>query len=826
MRLACSLVALLCATNALAQEALPACDPAATPLLLTEVAVSPDGAEFVEVFNPGAQPVRLDGVYLTDATFARGGERYPHIVTGKGAGGGSYGDFHAIFPPGAILGAQEAATIAIDGSRSFRDRYGVLPTYELLEDDPAPDTVPDMRPARVGSISIFGDTDLEDGGEVLVLYCWDGLSDRVADLDYVLWGDTHEAVSKTETALDGPDGDAKPTPYAPDVPEEAQLLLAERPHEVGASWQRGDPSEGSERHADGNGLTGHDETSEDLAETWFTAAPTPGRAEFAAPSLPVSVTATPARGVRPDSFVTWVIRVRNDSALAARDVDVAATLPDGVRMHAWIVSPAGSVVDGSVMTWSGTIPGETELVWALVTEVDASEAPGEASVRVVRPNGEDTANGSFTREVPAVVDAGSAWGGDTDDEPDTAPTQRVEVTNRAQIGLETRAFPNDDDEVTEDIGASLVARLQTDAKLRRLRTRALISGRFDQFDAERRILNIQELWVEARLGVLRLRGGVDTVNWSRMEAFHPADVLNSRFLDSRIENPDKLGEPMVGAKLLGFGGSLNVMFLPAVIAPVLPSSVSRQSFVPGVELGDPVWLRPDGSVVERFAPQGGAFAERTFGSADLSVHVLQHQDRSQPLIVFDSVAGEVRPLYQTVRQVGGTYNHAIGPMVAKAETVYRDFRQGDDAPSPYGPLPDRDHVTAAVGVEYGGGWGRTSSNLLLEAQFLRQVRGDAPDWASQLSFFEQDVLAGWRWALNDASDRSILALAIVDVRTFEDVLATVRYNQRVGQAWIFECGLRLLEAPAREADAPLLLAAGLAPLRRADMAWVHLARHF
>ena len=56
-------------------------------LLLSEIVVKPYGGEFIEIYNPGASPVDLTDVYLTDATYAGGGTYYYNIVTGGNAGG-------------------------------------------------------------------------------------------------------------------------------------------------------------------------------------------------------------------------------------------------------------------------------------------------------------------------------------------------------------------------------------------------------------------------------------------------------------------------------------------------------------------------------------------------------------------------------------------------------------------------------------------------------------------------------------------------------------------------------------------------------------------
>ena len=48
-----------------------------------------------------------------------------------------------------------------------------------------------MREATAGSVN--GQGGLSNGGEVVVMYTWDGSSDLVTDVDYAVWGDKVEA---------------------------------------------------------------------------------------------------------------------------------------------------------------------------------------------------------------------------------------------------------------------------------------------------------------------------------------------------------------------------------------------------------------------------------------------------------------------------------------------------------------------------------------------------------------------------------------------------------------------------------------------------------
>jgi hypothetical protein len=95
---------------------------------------------------------------------------------------------------------------------------------------------------------------LDNVEEALVLFYWDGVSSEIQDVDYLLWGGNAYGVDKSSI-----------TGYLADTPMANQSFMSIHASEeklVRISY------EGSEIQSGGNGITGHDETSENLNETW------------------------------------------------------------------------------------------------------------------------------------------------------------------------------------------------------------------------------------------------------------------------------------------------------------------------------------------------------------------------------------------------------------------------------------------------------------------------------------------------------------------------------------------------------------------------------
>ena len=254
------------------------------------------------------------------------------------------------------------------------------------------------------------------------------------------------------------------------------------------------------------------------------------------------------------------------------------------------------------------------------------------------------------------------------------PAYAGPLKSRGEIGIESHAFYPDDDSHTQDYNVAAVARLQLDWRLKPIKLRGRALARYDQTDRPRSAVLPEELWVEFKMHPLRLRAGFLMQTWTATEAFHPADVINSRYFDSSIENPEKLGELAVSLRVKLFNGNIEAFFMPYALDPIQPSPRTRLRFgPPNITLGAPIRLKRNGTIgSSRAAPHWAVRAQQTLGSADISVHVLQHTDRQLPLVVVDRSL-RPSPLFQPMTQIGGTYQQALGPVLIKAEAAHRFY---------------------------------------------------------------------------------------------------------------------------------------------------------
>ena len=410
----------------------------------------------------------------------------------------------------------------------------------------------------------------------------------------------------------------------------------------------------------------------------------------------------------------------------------------------------------------------------------------------------------------------------------------AQIDSSGELGVEGRLFTDDDNPLTQDDGLGMFGRLEWSHRQGVVSEKIRVFGRLDSRDDGRTVLLVEEGYVQFRSGRFRLRAGWDIVNWTATEAFHPADVINARNFDSDLENLEKLGEPMLTAQVgLLEGMTASVLLMPVYTKSLFPSARSRLNFVPGLDLGaNRVLLDRDGDVTDNdFGPQAAFRLQQVLGSADVSVHALEQMDRLQPLAAFNVLTGAPATLFQTVRQVGGTYQQVMGSLIAKLETAYRWFvpARRDWPYAPLGelapvltsaPYPDRNHGTVAIGFEYGIVHENSSeSTLLLEGQFVYGAGSDRI--RKSLSPFQRDILVGYRFALGDVDGKELLLGAIVDLQDAEEFLVNASYQQRLGDTWRVKLGLRLFQAPARPFGS-----GGLATFREADHVRLSLTRHF
>ncbi len=345
------------------------------------------GSSYIQVVNPTASDVDMGQVYITNGNLS-GSAAYYNLTLGDPAnfnpGGGAGGSFNARFPSGYILAAGDSLAISIAGSTEYLDRYGRLPDFELFEDAFVPDDVPELVEAFPGSVnagSLVGGTNSPALGfstGSLILYTWDGASDLVQDLDYLIWGTNNSLrVDKSGVTIGSQTylNDTIAFSQEP-VPGEGPILRH--------SLRRINADEGAETLSGGNGAGGHDETSENLATTWHDVNfMDEGHGVPAAPG-----TLFPAAPV----FTAWA--ADPDDPYDGQEVVLSTTVRSGSDITA--VTFHYSVDGGADLTLAGTNSADNDYIATLPAQV-------EGAVVAWYCTAENAAGGSSTFPVAAPL---------------------------------------------------------------------------------------------------------------------------------------------------------------------------------------------------------------------------------------------------------------------------------------------------------------------------------------------------------------------------------------------------------------------------------------
>jgi hypothetical protein len=257
--------------------------PKANHLLIAEVRLAVTSAEFVEIYNPTLATVGLGDYYLWSSTAAASGSApavsYFNWPATQAAGtGGS--DFVLRFPSSASIAPGEYQVVAVGSAAGYCSVHGCsmpgsAPNYEIpppvgcaaSDDLTVPNMLGNWDPAlsnacNTGALGGFGYLGNTTGGEDLILFQWSAGQAVVKDVDYLVWG---TFVHTSKTGVSG---------YLPDTPVAGQATLTGIPSN-NMSFQRVCMNEGTQVRSGGNGITGGDETSENLNLTFVIANPTP-----------------------------------------------------------------------------------------------------------------------------------------------------------------------------------------------------------------------------------------------------------------------------------------------------------------------------------------------------------------------------------------------------------------------------------------------------------------------------------------------------------------------------------------------------------------------
>ncbi|MBI45619.1 MAG: hypothetical protein CMG66_05605 [Candidatus Marinimicrobia bacterium] len=263
-----TVLTLLCVSFLLSLEA--------NHIIFNKIVTSPDQAELVSIYNPTNSSIDLSDYYLSDAEYEYSidqniiqSSHYYNLPSESNFWSGFSGDFIVRFPLNTIIDSNETIIIALKDQESFHNYYGdYYSEFTVLY------LQSDMLDAIDTENTIGASANLDDSYEPLILFKWDGNSNSlIQDVDYFYWGIAIEQQVGPMTYSYGVNKTGVSN-YEDDTSFEIQESNILGAHQTGEAYVRKSNIENGESNPIddlgflGNGITGHDETSEVFKESW------------------------------------------------------------------------------------------------------------------------------------------------------------------------------------------------------------------------------------------------------------------------------------------------------------------------------------------------------------------------------------------------------------------------------------------------------------------------------------------------------------------------------------------------------------------------------
>lgn len=390
------------------------------------------------------------------------------------------------------------------------------------------------------------------------------------------------------------------------------------------------------------------------------------------------------------------------------------------------------------------------------------------------------------------------------------------VTDQGEITFENRKFESDNNNLTYDENFAIFTRAQVKFIEGDFTGALRAYARADSQDKDRNHYVIEDAYgsyLFGEEGNLKILGGWKLFNWSAMEAFHPADVVNSKNFDGEIENLEKKGELTLEAEYVVGDGTINFYYWPRVENPIYPSTRSRTGVNFGIEFKDPVWINgSDAGTNSKWQPQWGIRFNQIIGDMDLAIQYLDHFDRAHPLVGYTfgtSVGGsefptnqnEFRPHFYRVRELGSTLSYAFLDYILKVEGSYRSFEDEFKTLVPittttFERANQEDHAEVAIGLEDTISLDSLGHEMTLIFE-VTSIFGPSKVERRRLSTFQRDALVGLRYNFNDLMGSELFMSYIQDLEYTDERLFNVSFTRRLSDQWKYKLGIRSYQAKER-----------------------------
>ena len=305
-------------------------------------------------------------------------------------------------------------------------------------------------------------------------------------------------------------------------------------------------------------------------------------------------------------------------------------------------------------------------------------------------------------------------------------------------------------------------------------------GLLDQHDSERTHADIRELSWDHAAYDWELRAGISKVFWGVTESVHLVDIINQTDLVVNIDGEDKLGQPMLKLALIRDWGVVDVFLLPGFRERTFPGKEGRPRFAIPIHENS---VRYE-SGAQQWHTDAAIRWSDTIGEFDIGLAHFYGTSREPRFLAeqsaIDPTTGHIdhlTPYYEIINQTSIDLQAIYGSWLWKLEAFTRSG-QGDRI------------NTAAGGFEYTFvGVNESLLDIGVISEYLYDSRGDELEpgkaLASEpfsLSPFQNDLVLGARFTLNDVDGSELLASVILDLDGGGQSY-NIEASRRIGNDW-------------------------------------------
>lgn len=291
-------------------------------------------------------------------------------------------------------------------------------------------------------------------------------------------------------------------------------------------------------------------------------------------------------------------------------------------------------------------------------------------------------------------------------------------------------------------------------------------GRYDDLDAERSHIDIQEaLWLHVADG-WEFRAGIAKVFWGVTESNQLVDVINQTDLVEAVDGKQKLGQAMLHATMIRDWGIVDAFVLPGFRQRTFAGKNGR--------LHGGVIIDSDNALFEHPHKQDhidlALRYSHTVDVLDFGIGWFKGTNREPIIIplatVADSDMVSARPYYDQMQQLSLDMQATLADWLLKVEVIHRQ-----DSLTQFAAF--------AAGFEYTlVGWAGTDVDVGLLAEYSRDSRN-----SRSTSLFQNDLFLGIRWGFNDVQSTELLLGYVQDLSNSSSATAFIEGSRRLGSNW-------------------------------------------